>query len=585
MVYEDFEVQIGPRSGTGFLVRVLRSPAGEGEGILHLPEWDDGSRPLAGATRNLISTVRRPALSGSPIELGGSLYRALFAQQVGLLFHQSLSRIDGDDSARGLRIRLRFNPRDPDLEALQRAPWELLYREDTEDFLALSRFTPVVRAFDLARSIAAPRLAPPLRILIASAQDPLGQPLNLASELEQLTASLRRNTSIEIEVLNSPDSRTLRATLAHNSFHVLHFMGHAGFDPRSGEGALLFRGPQGNRESISGRHLATKIKDFSSLRLVVLNACETARASATAEHGPFAGVAAALVLGGIPCVVAMQSPIEDSHAVAFSSAFYDRLAHGTPVDEAMTEGRQAIHSLRPTSGSWAVPVLFLRTPSGDLFAGTEKAAPEPGSRRLRSPWSLGTTAVLLLLVAFCIALWVRLLEGRNPPGAMKPANQTLRTETLKKPPAPPPVMPAEKPAAHRTGAKSSPNAAEVQTVRAGGLRFEVSATSPSLSLSFAQALDHAARGVPPVGSSAESVVRLAVGAPQLSSYSDSGVALESCSLSVSPTVKGPGPFRGLGPILATGSAIDGEAACAVAAEKLAVSVVQKLSQLTKEESR
>jgi hypothetical protein len=253
-------------------------------------------------------------------------------------------------------------------------PWELLYREDTEDFLALSVQTPVVRSFDIPRPVVLRPFEPPLRVLVVLSQGRRGDELKLEAELAELEKTLRRNPDIEVEPLRDQDPRALRNALTRKPFHALHYIGHGAFDPESGEGSLLGQGPRGNRVSVTGRHLATKLKDLSSLRLVVLNACETALASAEIGHSPFAGVATALVLGGIPAVVAMQSPIEDDHALAFSAAFYDRLAHGMPVEEAITEGRQAIHSLDPETSDWAVPVLFLRTPTGDLFRVPKKTA-------------------------------------------------------------------------------------------------------------------------------------------------------------------------------------------------------------------
>jgi hypothetical protein len=63
----------------------------------------------------------------------------------------------------------------------------------------------------------------------------------------------------------------------------------------------------------------------------------------------------------------MQRPIGDTAAIAFSDAFYRRLAAGDSVDEALVEGRQAIHSEVPNSIEWATPALFVRVPDGTVF--------------------------------------------------------------------------------------------------------------------------------------------------------------------------------------------------------------------------
>jgi tetratricopeptide (TPR) repeat protein len=73
-------------------------------------------------------------------------------------------------------------------------------------------------------------------------------------------------------------------------------------------------------------------------------------------------------MGGVPAVVAMTGPVSDLAAVAFSRAFYQRLAGGDSIEAAVTEGRLAIQRSEPRDGAWATPALFLRGPDGMLFA-------------------------------------------------------------------------------------------------------------------------------------------------------------------------------------------------------------------------
>ena len=46
--------------------------------------------------------------------------------------------------------------------------------------------------------------------------------------------------------------------------------------------------------------------------------------------------------------------------------------------EALTEGRQAIHSAKPEGFEWATPVLFLRMPDGNVFV-AKPAEPQEAS--------------------------------------------------------------------------------------------------------------------------------------------------------------------------------------------------------------
>jgi len=227
-------------------------------------------------------------------------------------------------------------------------------------------------------------------------------------------------------------------------------MGHGDFEPESGEGAILFGGP-GGRRPVTGRHLAAKVKDLDALRLVVLNACETAVVGGKAAQDPFAGVAAALVLGGMPAVVAMQSSIRDAHAVVFTAAFYRRLARGMSVEEAVTEGRQAILSQEPETASWAIPVLFLRA-AGDLFARERQMVSEPDllpppPARPRGR-SLPARAFLLGLLVVALGLgliqWIRarssLDEAAFAPLATRPKIQPEKSDRTPQPPPPRPTV-------------------------------------------------------------------------------------------------------------------------------------------------
>ena len=433
MEYEDFELQIGPQLDEGLLVRV-RSPAGDGEALAHLPKFAGDLKQLAGVVREL--GFGGSGLPSSSTEVGGDLFRSVFIGQVSDLFQQSLSRVEA--TARGLRLRIRINLRDRTLAPLLDWPWELLYRKDTEEFLALSRGTPIVRALDVPRPAEVRVYRPPLRILAVLARDPGSSPLNLEEELKQLRESLEEDPEIRLETLEDPDTQTLRNALDQKDIHILHYMGHGVFEPQSGEGALLFGGP-GGRMPVTGRHLVTKVRDLDELRLVVLNACKTAVLAGEAEQGPFAGVAAALVLGGLPAVVAMQSSIRDIHSVAFTSAFYRRLARGMPVEEAVTEGRQAILSHEPETASWAIPVLFLRA-AGSLFAQEQRAVPEPEALPLPPARQGGQSfpARVFLLVLLAVALGAGLLRWIPPATQPKtdPHSETPGPATHATPPQP-----------------------------------------------------------------------------------------------------------------------------------------------------
>jgi tetratricopeptide (TPR) repeat protein len=407
--YEDFFIQIGPFANDAYAVSA-RSPAGEETGRFGIPVLPRLLSTDAGTEQKSprhLSVVREP--SPSQPEIGTALFRALFKDELLTLYHESLSISKA--SGHGLRIRLLLDPRDPDCAPLHDLPWELLCRPDNGDFLALCRSTPVVRFLPAHRPSKGVRRPGRLRIL-AVASLPSGLPfLDVQEELRALETAWE-GQDVEVVRLERADRKELREALLAGTFHVLHFLGHGVFAEDGG--TLFFEQPSGAAQAVGGRALSLELKDFEDLRLIVLNACDTA-VSARNGADPMSGVACAMVLGGIPAVVAMRRPISDRAALSFARTLYERLAAGDPVDTAVGEGRLAIHRIDEISEEWATPVLFLRSSDGCLFS--------------EAPSSAHSRLALLIAgvsgVAAALLLWFVLVHGHSDAGSAALARNNL----------------------------------------------------------------------------------------------------------------------------------------------------------------
>lgn len=393
MRFEDFVLQFDTSSRGGFRARVLKSPFGEGAVGFSLPPGVGGAAlDPSGISRGVSSEISRDLVAPStrvlaeqpPLEIGMALYQSIFQGQVRTLLDKSLGQLEVSPNL-GLRLKIKLDPSDEETGALADLPWELLCDGETEDFLALSRRTSVVRYLDVPRSSQPIPFTPPLRILAVGASPRGMQPLDLDEETRRLEELDRSSPSVEVRFLPHASAGTVREALSEDTYNVLHFMGHGTFDRASGEGMLVFEASDGSADLVSGKAFATKLRDLRSLGVVVLNACNTARAGHQGGTSPFRGVATALVLGGVPAVVAMQRPISDRAAIGFSTAFYRHLARGDSIDVALTEGRQAIHSAKPEGFEWATPVLFLRMPEGNVFVARAAAPPEPAKPVVEAP--------------------------------------------------------------------------------------------------------------------------------------------------------------------------------------------------------
>jgi hypothetical protein len=386
MQHEDFIIQLSVHPAGGYNIRVVQSPhGGRGRAHCRTPFKEEELNELVGATRSIPArdllqpvSISLPPLTAE--EVGDRLFRTLFIGSVKDLFVSSLAAVE--DSGRALRLQLRIDL--PELARLHDLPWELLYDSDLEEFLGLSRQTLFVRSLDVPRPERPLTIPKPLRILAIAAdlQGPEYGSLELARELNNLRTAARQER-VELEVLEDARRESLAAALAKQRFDILHVLGHGWFDAENGRGGLCFKAPDGTVERVDGRDLAVELREFRDLQVVFLNACSTGRAAGDGRKSPFAGAATALVLGGFPAVVAMRARISDRAAIGFSHAFYQRLLAGDPIEEAVRQGRLALHRERiPGSAEWSVPVLFLH---GRSIAPARSVAPEglviPGPAR------------------------------------------------------------------------------------------------------------------------------------------------------------------------------------------------------------
>jgi len=404
--YDDFALRIERAPGGGFLSRILHSMGGAGAHPFDLPVDPERIESLM---RGLEAQVResgearhlqpeRPPdatdagqLPGTPEELGRWLHQALLGGSVGEAWARHLGTLD-DQHGRGLRLRLAFDPSTLTDSALAALPWELLYQDRARGFTARNRRTPLVRYLDVEQPTVLPPVQPPLRILGVTASPADAPPLQIAKEEARLRRVWEAPGRTELELVRRPTLEQLRELLLRGGFHVFHFMGHGAFtEPPEGapQAALLFEDQERRAARVPASLLANALRGLEDLRLVVLNACDSGRFPRRRGADPYSGVAAALVLAGVPAVVAMQFPISDRAAIAFGGGLFQALAAGDPIDAAVTEGRIAIMLDDPGSLEWATPVLFSRLASGTILGSFGNRDGPPALReRVRDVYEL-----------------------------------------------------------------------------------------------------------------------------------------------------------------------------------------------------
>jgi CHAT domain-containing protein len=144
--------------------------------------------------------------------------------------------------------------------------------------------------------------------------------------------------------------------LRSGKFDCVHYAGHAFFDPKAPGGAGLLCA---NEVVLTGTDLSG-IGNLPSL--VFFNACEAGRVrlrpkkEATTRAVLSAGVAEALMRGGIANYMSTYWPVGDQAADDFATAFYTKVLAGGPIGEAILEGRKKLKASK--SRDWADYILY-----------------------------------------------------------------------------------------------------------------------------------------------------------------------------------------------------------------------------------
>jgi hypothetical protein len=326
--------------------------------------------------RHAAGDAAAPAATDAELaRVGCMMFDTLFPGQIRRLYDAARSEL------RDRRLEVSFTSM---IRWVADKPWELAYDPAREMFLCTEEINFVRNVFTAGPAESIPPRGGPLRILLVTAEPGSSPELSTSSEVASIEAAFgaldasHRAGRIEIDVMHGVTAAGLharleRATEQRRPFDALHFIGHAEYRAKEGMGyiALDANGdaPRSGAGSRGAQLLAAttfrEIITRRGIRLVFLNACDTGRGFGRADAAFAAGTAPFLIAGGVPAVVANQFPVLDRSAAAFAGHFYERLARGASIGDAMREARVAVRYLVAAEPiDWAVPVLFARN-AGD----------------------------------------------------------------------------------------------------------------------------------------------------------------------------------------------------------------------------
>ncbi|MEV0273370.1 CHAT domain-containing protein [Hamadaea sp. NPDC050747] len=400
LAVEEFAIQVGDRR-----VQAEWRRGGYRQSVVGELEIDDLRRRTVEVFVDLLRSNRLINVHELKL-LGEHLFVTLFGSRrddngPGALLRRA---IKGDPYAdngqrRLLRVVLEMGA---GAELLASWPWEYLYvpldREDPDTgfFLGESTNFMLTRKLPLAVSARMIQVRPPLRVLfvVLAPDDVTETDIEYEAVLETLMdlRDLGGEARIDLRVLTQrhahdgrafPPNEDLPVQTTWRSFlntveqfdpQVVHVISHGryidGADGRP-RGQMAFPDENNKALWIDDRDLANQLSlSASGLRLVFLQACESAATSASGYH-VISGLAQSLAQKNIPAVIAMHYQVQLRLANQFARAFYQALVDRRPIEVAMHHARRELYLSGMMGESqqragFGLPVLYLRE-SGPLL--------------------------------------------------------------------------------------------------------------------------------------------------------------------------------------------------------------------------
>lgn len=180
-------------------------------------------------------------------------------------------------------------------------------------------------------------------------------------------------------------------------YHILHFATHALVDDESlDRTALLLAAGDGEDGLVSPAELASLHLDAD---LVVLSGCRTARGVVFAGEG-VQGLAGPLLQAGTRSVLATLWSVGDRDAARLVGAFYQAVARGAPVGDALAQAKRGAIARGDPPAVWAAFVLV-----GNPAVRPPLPAPAQPAGLFRSRGPLSSAALVLASLALVTLVW------------------------------------------------------------------------------------------------------------------------------------------------------------------------------------
>ncbi len=229
-------------------------------------------------------------------------------------------------------------------EGIVDSPLELLHFKD--NFLCLEKF--------IGRTCSEKQKTPNLQdtpvkmTIIANPCGTVPEAEDEAKTIKEELSDLIRNNQIRIEVINSISPLDLQKIM--EEVDILHFAGHADFDPQTGKGYWLLS----DNRKLTPTELATV---EHPPMLIFANACESGKVKHLDQKRWFyKSLANLFIKEGFPHYIATMFPVPSSLCIPLAVDFYRELAKGKSIGESLTIARRKAYDTR--NPIWVAYMLY-----------------------------------------------------------------------------------------------------------------------------------------------------------------------------------------------------------------------------------
>jgi len=250
-------------------------------------------------------------------------------------------------------------PADSSCAALAQLPWEMM-RDEHNQYLAAAGDgvgVAVTRVIADTDYDARPFSVPP-RVLFVVGAALADQSVRAGAEMLALLREVREaGCRVQFRILENATTKRIRDAM--NAFRpdIVHFISHGNLDGE-GRGQLELKSETGKPEPWPAERLLQHLwVDGGLPPVVVLSACDTGGKVIVGSQVA-APLAAELVHGGIPVVMAMAGTVSDRACRVFTRYFGRELAAGESLVAATAHARRLAFAETPTGADWALPTVF-----------------------------------------------------------------------------------------------------------------------------------------------------------------------------------------------------------------------------------